>query len=86
MIDRDQRYRGAGFGADLLVDALQRIVQASDALGIAIVLLDVLNCGDPGRTAMREVLYESYGFQPLPSNPTRLFLSPNVIRELLAEL
>ena len=53
MIGRDQRYRGAGFGADLLVDALRRIVQASDALGISVVLLDVLDCGDTGRTARR---------------------------------
>ena len=74
MIGRDQRYRGAGFGADLLVDALRRIVQASDSLGIAVVLLDVLDCGDPDRMARRQALYESYGFQPLPSNPTRLFL------------
>jgi ribosomal protein S18 acetylase RimI-like enzyme len=86
MIGRDQRHSGSGFGADLLVDALRRIAQAADSLGIAVVLLDVLNCGDPGRTARRQSLYESYGFQPLPSNPSRLFLSLNVIRELLAGL
>ena len=86
MIGRDQHYRGAGFGADLLVDALRRIVQASYSLGIAVVLLDVLDCGDPGRTARRQALYKSYGFQPLPSNPTRLFLPLIIIRELLAEL
>ena len=39
-----------------------------------------------GRTARRQVLYESDGFQPLPSNPTSRFLSLNVIRELLADL
>ena len=42
MIGRDQRYSGSGFGADLLVDALRRIAQAADSLGIAVVLLDVL--------------------------------------------
>ncbi len=86
MIGRDQRYSGAGFGADLLVDALRRIVQAADSLGIAVALLDVLDCGDPHRTARRQALYESYGFQPLPSNPTRLFLPLNAIRELMARL
>lgn len=86
MIGRDQRYRGSGFGADLLVDALRRIAQAADSLGIAVVLLDVLDCGDPDRTARRQALYECYGFQPLPSNPTRLFLSLNAIRELMADL
>lgn len=74
MIGRDQRYSGAGFGGDLLVDALRRIALAADTLGIAVALLDVLDCGNPERTARRKALYESYGFQPLPSNPTRLFL------------
>ena len=86
MIGRDQRYSGGGFGGDLLVDALRRINQAADSLGIAVSLLDVLDCGDPQRTARRKALYESYGFQPLPSNPTRLFLPLNAIRELIAEL
>jgi hypothetical protein len=86
MIGRDQRYSGAGFGADLLVDALRRIAEAADALGISVVLLDVLDCGDPQRTARRQALYASYGFQPLPSNPTRLFLPLKAIRELMAEL
>lgn len=86
MIGRDQRYSGGGFGGDLLVDALRRINQAADSLGIAVALLDVLDCGDPQRTARRKALYESYGFQPLPSNPTRLFLPLNAIRELIAEL
>jgi hypothetical protein len=86
MIGRDQRYSGAGFGGDLLVDALRRIAQAADSLGIAVVLLDVLDCGDSHRTARRKALYESYGFQSLPSNPTRLFLPLNAIRNLMAEL
>ncbi|MCP9910605.1 hypothetical protein KBZ15_11940 [Cyanobium sp. BA20m-p-22] len=86
MIGRDQRYSGPGFGAYLLVDALRRIAQAADSLGIAGALLDVLDCDDPHRTARRQALYESYGFQPLPSNPTRPFLPLNAIRELMAEL
>jgi hypothetical protein len=86
MIGRDQRYGGASFGADLLVDALRRINQTADSLGIAVGRLDVLDCGDSHRTARRKALYESYGFQPLPSNPTRLFLPLNAIRELIAEL
>ena len=85
MIGRDQRFSGAGFGGDLLVDALRRIDQAADSLGIAVVLLDVLDCGDPYRTARHQALYENYGFQPLLSKPTRLFLPLRVIRELMTE-
>ncbi len=86
MIGRDERYSGAGFGADLLVDALRRIAQAADSFGLAVALLDALDCGNPVRTGRRRALYESYGFQPLPSNPTRPFLPLNAIRELMAEL
>ena len=61
MICRDQRETGAGFAGDLLVDSLQRFIQAADVLGIAVVLLDVLDCGDPKRTARRQALCRSYG-------------------------
>lgn len=83
MIGRDQRYSGSGFGGVLLVDALRRIALAADSLGIAVALLDVLDCGNPQRTARRQALYVSYGFQPLPSNPTRLFLPLTAIRDLM---
>ena len=85
MIGRDQRYSGQGFGSDLLVDALRRITQAADVIGLAVVLLDVLDCGDPERTARRQSLYQSYGFQPLPSNPTRLYLPLATVRNLMSE-
>lgn len=86
MIGRDQRYSGAGFGGDLLVDALRRIALAAESLGIAVALLDVLDCGNSARTARRKALYESYGFQPLPSNPSRLFLPLKTIRQLMTQL
>jgi GNAT superfamily N-acetyltransferase len=74
MIGRDARFHGQGLGALLIADALTRIALAAQSLGIAVVLLDVLDCGDPVRTARRKSLYESYGFKPLPSQPMRLFL------------
>ncbi|MEZ5823186.1 MAG: GNAT family N-acetyltransferase [Geminicoccaceae bacterium] len=86
MIGRDQRFRGAGYGSDLLVDALRRIAQAADALGIAVVMLDVFDCGDPERVARRKALYEGFGFTPLASNPLRMFLPLATIRTLLAEI
>ena len=85
MIGRDQRYSGQGFGSDLLVDALRRMTQAADLIGLAVVMLDVLDCGDPERTARRQSLYQSYGFQPLPSNPARLYLPLATVRNLMAE-
>jgi ribosomal protein S18 acetylase RimI-like enzyme len=80
MIGRDERFRGGGFGGDLLIDALLKIAQAADQLGIAVVRLDVLDCGDPGRTERRKTLYESYGFQSLAADPLRTFLPMATVR------
>jgi ribosomal protein S18 acetylase RimI-like enzyme len=82
MIGVDQRFAGRGYGGDLLVDALKRIVRAADALGIAVVMLDVLDDGDEGRIARRKALYEGYGFSALPSNPLRLYLPVATVRGL----
>jgi ribosomal protein S18 acetylase RimI-like enzyme len=82
MIGVDKRFAGRGYGGDLLADALKRIMSAADALGIAVVMLDVLDDGDATRVARRKSLYEAYGFQPLPSNPLRLFLPVASLRRL----
>lgn len=85
MIGRDRRYVGRGYGGDLLADALRRIERAADQLGIAVVLRDVLDCGDPQRVARRRALYEGYGFLPLPSRPRRLFLPVKTLRDAMTE-
>ncbi len=85
MIGRDQKFNGDGYGGDLLVDALRRIAIAAEAIGVAVVMLDVLDCGDPDRVARRKALYESYGFLPLASNPLRMFLPVSVVRKLISE-
>lgn len=85
MIGRDQRYSGEGFGSLLLVDALRRVGRAADSLGIALVMLDVLDCGDQERVARRKALYQGFGFTSLPSNPLRLFLPMATVRTLVAE-
>ena len=86
MIGRDRRFTGQGLGGDLLVDALTRVAKASDVIGISVIMLDVLDCGDVDRVQRRKALYEGYGFQPLPSNPLRLFLPVATVRQMLAEL
>lgn len=85
MIGRDKRYRGSSYGGDLLVDALRRIVSAADQIGISVIMLDVLDCGDTEKTARRKALYESYGFQPIASVPMRMFLPIAVAVQLVRE-
>ena len=86
MIGVDVRHQGAGYGGDLLVDALTRIARAAESVGISVALLDVLDDGIPGNVARRKALYESYGFAPLPSRPLRLFLPLATVRRMLETL
>jgi ribosomal protein S18 acetylase RimI-like enzyme len=83
MIGVDERFQGRGFGADLLFDALVRIDQAAETLGIAVILLDVLDCGDADLVARRKALYERYGFSSLGSQPLRLMLPIASARDLV---
>jgi ribosomal protein S18 acetylase RimI-like enzyme len=83
MIGVDRRFQGRGYGGDLLVDCLTRLARAAEALGIAVVILDVLDCGDPEQVAKRLALYTSYGFMPLASNALRLFLPMATVRTLI---
>ena len=86
MIGVDRRHAGRGYGGDLLVDALRRIARASDAIGIAVALLDVLDDGDAALAARRTALYRSYGFEPLPTNPLRLYLPIATVRSLVQDI
>jgi len=83
MIGRDQRYRGRGYGNALLFDALKRVAGAAEHLGIAVVVLDVLDCGDPSRVDRRKALYESYGFVSMTSQPMRMFLPLSTVLAIL---
>ncbi len=83
MIGVDARAQGRGYGGDLLVDALLRILKASNSLGIAVVVLDILDDGDPEAKARRKALYSRYGFIALSRQPDRMILPVATIRRLL---
>lgn len=85
MIGVDKRYAGHGYGGDLLIDALTRVATAADNIGIAMIMLDVLDDGNVELVAKRKALYEGYGFTALPSNPLRLFLPVAAVQALLDE-
>lgn len=83
MIGRDNTCKGQGVGGILLVDALKRTAIGADQFGVAIVMLDVLDCGDPKAVEKRKKTYERYGFQPLSSEDLRMFLPIATVRKLL---
>lgn len=83
MIGVDVRFQGNGYGGDLLVDCLSRIARVAEDLGLAVVMLDVPDCGDPTKLKKRKDLYMGYGFVPLPSNDLRFFLPLATVRKLI---
>lgn len=85
MVGVDARFRGQGYGGDLLADCLTRIVMIADNLGVSVVMFDVLDCGNPELVAKRRHIYEGYGFTALPSNAMRLFLPLATVKQLMAE-
>ena len=85
MIGVDVRFRGQGYGGDLLADCLTRIAMIADNLGVSVVMLDVLDCGNPDLVEKRRQLYEGYGFTALHSNDMRLFLPLASVKQLIEE-
>jgi GNAT superfamily N-acetyltransferase len=75
MIAVDKGEQGKGYGGDLLADALKRIAQAQQSVGVSIAVLDVLDDGDARAVARRLALYASYGFQPFAERPLRMWIS-----------
>jgi GNAT superfamily N-acetyltransferase len=84
MIGVDLRFAGQGYGGDLLADCLKRIARIAGELGVSVVMLDVLDDGNPELVEKRKRLYTGYGFAPLPSNGMRLFLPIATIKQLIA--
>jgi GNAT superfamily N-acetyltransferase len=83
MIGVHKDLQGKGYGGDLLADCLKRIARVADQIGIAVVMLDVLDCGDPASVVRRQRAYAAYGFEPLSSQPLRMFLPLATVRRLL---
>jgi ribosomal protein S18 acetylase RimI-like enzyme len=71
----DLKSQGKGLGELLLVDALERVVQASEQLGIYAVEVRALN-----ENARR--FYLKYGFTALLDDELHLYLPMKTIRKL----
>ena len=68
-------YRGKGLGERLLIDALERSLDASRVVGSAAVIVDAKNA-----SGVR--FYERYGFTLLPDQELRLFIAMKTIEML----
>ena len=65
---RDERYRGERVGELLLFDAIHRALFAAKDLAIYAIVVDAKN----ERAAE---FYRTYGFEPFPLDPERLFVT-----------
>ena len=71
----DRTVQGQGLGKLLLIDALRRMQQVAEQVGVRGVEVDALD--DAARN-----FYLKFGFMELLDNPHHLFLSLHVIRKL----
>lgn len=69
----DQNVQGRGLGSILLSDACRKVVQASQVLAVAAILVDA-------KDASAAAFYQHFGFLSLPGYPARLLLPFNVLK------
>jgi GNAT superfamily N-acetyltransferase len=74
----DQRYTKKGYGEWLLIDALRKLLEASDIVGFPIVIVDAKDGAAP--------FYTKFGFIPFRDTPNKLFVTISSIRNSLTGL
>lgn len=67
-------HQGAGLGRSLLLDALQRVLRASDELAIRAIVVDAID----ERAAS---FYHAFGFEPSNLTPNTLMIPLQIIRQ-----
>jgi GNAT superfamily N-acetyltransferase len=72
----DQKEQGNGYGALLLVDAIQRCARVSQEVGVHAIIVDALDDN-------AKAFYAHHGFIELPNHPMRLFLPIGTALQLL---
>jgi GNAT superfamily N-acetyltransferase len=69
----DRGFQGRGLGSILLADACRKVVQASQILAVASILVEA-------KDASAAAFYRHFGFVPLPGCPERLLLPAKVLQ------
>lgn len=82
MFGVDETYQGRGLGRVLLADALKRAARVSEEIGLAVVILDVLDDGDAEAVEKRYRFYEAFGFISFPSRRLRMFIPTATILQI----
>jgi len=72
----DKRYKGQGYGEWLLIDALKKLLQASETVGFPLVIVDA-------KDGVSD-FYVNYGFSAFLHVDNKLFITMNDIRANLS--
>ncbi|MGM0418298.1 MAG: GNAT family N-acetyltransferase [Thermodesulfobacteriota bacterium] len=71
----DKRYKGKGFGEWLLIDALKKLLSASDTVAFPIIIVDAKEGS--------KLFYEKYGFTQFHDSKNKLFITIADVRASL---
>jgi GNAT superfamily N-acetyltransferase len=71
----DDRYKGKGFGEWLLIDALSKLLAASDSVAFPMVFV--------GTKDGAKHVYERFGFQSFKDEKSKLFITISDVRASL---
>lgn len=71
----DERYKGKGFGEWLLIDALRKLLAASDSVAFPVIIVDAKDGA--------KQFYERYGFQAFRDTGNKLFITIADVRASL---
>ena len=72
----DDRYKGQGFGEWLLIDALRKLLAASDSVAFPVVIVDAKDGA--------KHFYERYGFKAFQDSENKLFITIADVRASLS--
>jgi GNAT superfamily N-acetyltransferase len=72
----DRSKQGQGLGRSLLLDALRRIVRASDELAVRAVIVEAIDDS-------AVLFYRRFGFEPSGLNPRLLMIELRVVRRVI---
>jgi GNAT superfamily N-acetyltransferase len=74
----DKRYKGQGFGEWLLIDALAKLLSASDSVAFPVIIVEAKDGS--------KLFYKKYGFTAFKYDESKLFITIAKVRESLSEL
>jgi GNAT superfamily N-acetyltransferase len=77
----DQQAQGLGIGSILMHHVFEKAIIVAEEVGCHAVLLDVLPDDDNAVSDRRKTWYEEFGFQSYASNPARMFMTMEQIRQ-----